>query len=532
MRKVLVRLVIIAIVLGLSTAVFFYATMASEPTAPGLAVLPTPMPTAEQEFLTQIAQQVEPLVTKTIPATFTPIPTLTHTPAPDSTATPRTSPSPSPTSSITPMPTFTPTSVPQGAPGLAAPVPMTDTLTGQLVTPVPTLEIPSGTTNILLLGTDSDPDGTTSATHRTDSIIIVSVNTTNQTASMVSIPRDLYVSIPGWQSSRINTAVSRGEAANYPGGGIRLLRDTILYNFGIPIHYYARVNFEGFQDIVDAVGGVEVPVSCQLRDWRLKEPGLDVFDEDNWEMFTLSPGIYDMDGDTALWYVRSRRTTSDFDRGRRQQQVLRGLLNKGVDVNLIGQIPTLWGAYQDTIETDMDMGRILQLASVATAVRANGIQHLYLTGGELQPYVIPETGAQVQLLDQEKARETFARLYTTTALNSGSRGGITVEIRNGTGDPMLAELAADNLAWHGFIPQIGPDIPPADHLPYTTLTYKGENFKGSYEWLISWIFNRARSTIELNPEAEFSTDYQVILGTNYDPCRNPLYAPRPSSTSE
>ncbi len=532
MRKVLIRLGVIALVLVLATAVFFYATWANEPVAPGLAVLPTSVPTAEQDFLTQIAQQLQPLTTQTVPATFTPIPTLTHTPAPDSTATRR--PSRTPTSTPTPQATFKPTppSVPQTSPSLTGGMPLTDTLTGELVTPVPTLEMPSGTTNILLLGTDSDPDGTTSATHRTDSIIIVSVNTTNQTASMVSIPRDLYVSIPGWQSSRINTAVSRGEAANYPGGGVRLLRDTILYNFGIPIHYYARVNFQGFQEIVNAVGGVKVPVSCQLRDWRLKEPGLDVFEEDNWEMFTLPPGIYDMDGDMALWYVRSRRTTSDFDRGRRQQQILRGLLNKGVDINLIGQIPTLWGAYQDTIETDMDMGRILQLASVATAVRANGIQHLYLTGGELQPYAIPESGAQVQLLVPDKARETFSRLYTTSALNSGLRGGITVEIRNGTGDPVLAQLAADNLAWYGFIPQIGPDVDPPDRLPYTTLSYKGENFKGSYEWLISWIFNRARSTIELTPDASFSTNYQIMLGTNYDPCRNPLYAPRPTSTSE
>ncbi|MCA9981677.1 MAG: LCP family protein, partial [Anaerolineales bacterium] len=213
MRKWFVRLGLAAVALVLATAVFFYATSwASEPVAPGLAVLPTAIPTAERDFLTEIARQLEPLATQTVPATFTPIPTLTNTPPPDSTATPR--PTRTPSSTPTPLATFTPTSVPQAQPQIAASIAATDTVTGERVTAVPTIDMPPGTTNILLLGTDSDPDGTTSPTHRTDTIIVVSINAEQKTASMLSLPRDLYVSIPGWTPNRINTVVARGEASN------------------------------------------------------------------------------------------------------------------------------------------------------------------------------------------------------------------------------------------------------------------------------------------------------------------------------
>jgi LCP family protein required for cell wall assembly len=426
---------------------------------------------------------------------------------------------PLPTTTVTLVPTVTPTSLPQFAPVLessgtgnvAAGLPTPPTA---VPSPVPLFDVPLDTTNILLLGSDAPaPNENVS---RTDTMIIVSINRTGPTASIMSLPRDLYVYVPGRTMSRLNTAL--------PLGGIELLKQTILYNFGVPIHYYARVDFEGFQEIVDVFGGVEITVSCQLRDWRLKSPGLDINVEENWEQFTLEPGVHQMDGDLALWYARSRLTTNDFDRGRRQQQLLRAMLDQGLDLGLLTQVPTLWNTFQNTVETDMDIGRMLQIAALAPAIRENGIQHLYLWG-KTQPWTIPDSNAQVQLPiwdGPNKMKDTFQRLFRPPALNRAQRAPIFVEVINATDDPELALLAADNLAWFGFVPVIGEPQPSSG--AETEITLFAPNNKESFDWLLSWVFKQLTESVRLVDEP-YPYKYRVILGDDYDPCRPPYYAP-------
>jgi len=439
----------------------------------------------------------------------------TPTPNPNKTSDPDVTSSGSETAVPTKVlnPTETPTSLPQFNPVLTVTEPeLGEGLSAPgtaIPTPVPTFEVPANTTNVLLLGNDGGTN--------TDTMIIVAVNRTGPTASIMSLPRDLYVYQPGRTMDRLNTAVARG--------GVDLLKQTILYNFGVPIHYYARVDFEGFQEIVDIMGGVEIAVSCQLEDWRLKSPDLNPELEDNWEIYTLPPGLHEMDGDTALWYARSRLTTSDFDRGRRQQQLLRAMFTQGVDLGLVTEFPKLWNTYQDYVETDMDIGRLLQLASLAPAIRENGIQHLYLAN-RTEPWLTPG-GAQVQLPiweGQNAMAETFSRLFMPPALNMAELPPIEVEIINATGNPDLPLLAADNLAWHGFIPIIGEEA--TNSKTETQLRYYKPNFKGSYDWLISWVFDMRQSQIELVDDDDFGYDYQVILGEDYDPCRPQLSAPQ------
>ena len=420
---------------------------------------------------------------------------------------------PTATSTETPVPTVTPTSLPQVAPtlifgagdeadsGSEVPIP----------TAVPPFDTPNDITNILLLGNDGGIN--------TDTIMIASINRQGPTASIISIPRDLYVYMPGKQMGRVNTAVAIG--------GVDLLKQTILYNFGVPIHYYARIDFDGFKETVDILDGVEIAVSCRLQDWRLKSPTLNPEVEDNWEQFALEPGVYEMDGDLALWYVRSRKTTSDFDRGRRQQQLVHAMFNQGVDVGLVAEFPALWNTYKEYIETDMDIGRMLQLASLASAVRQNGIQHLYLAG-KTEPFLTP-SGAQVQLPvweGERKMEEEFSRLYLPPALSTANRAPIFVEIINASGNPDAAVLAADNLAYHGFIPVFGFIDETAETVPTTTLSYYKPNFKGSYDWLISWIFDMRKSEIELAEDDDYEYDYRVVLGRDYNPCRPQMLAPQ------
>ncbi len=477
-------------------------------------------PVEDDRGLSSVSQ-VEPSPTATIASTetHTPAPTETptvaHTDTPGPTPTPSNTPTPSQTPTETPIPSATPTSRPQEAPTLIVTgvgIILEDeiTLPTAVPSPVPTFEAPDEVTNVLLLGGDLGSRG--------DTIIIVSINHDLETASMLSIPRDTIVYEPNSIMRPINTIADPEN-----------IKQAILYNFGIPIHYYAAVDFAGFSDIVDAIGGVDLAVTCAVRDiWQLKEPDLDPNDIDNWEWHTLEPGIYHMEGKLALWYARSRRTSTDYDRGQRQQRLLYALLNQGVELNLVTQIPALWEAFNETVETDMDIGRILQLAAIAPAVRENGVQQLYLRG-KSNSWVVPADSPYLpgkQTLvpiweGQNMTKETFQRLYLPPSLHKSSGPPITVEIINATGNDEMALLAADNLAMNGFVPIMGEALPASED--DTSLYYYAPTMKGiRYNWLLPWVVGLRRSEIELIDDLpDYPYTYQVILGSDYDPCLNP-----------
>ena len=457
------------------------------------------------------------------PFTMTPTPPLTVTPGPSGTPTRTAAPTRTPVPS--PTPTETPTPVPPWLSTIAVDTPRpnaTDSRELPIPTAVPTYELPDGAINILLLGNDTP---LSSGASNTDTILIVSVNVRNKTAAMLSLPRDLYVYVPGWRMANINQALSHGDAVGYPTGAIGQVKDTILYNFGVPIHYYAQIDFAGFRQVVDALGGVDIAVGCSLTDWRLKSPDLNVNVEENWEMFTLEQGVYHMDGDLALWYARSRKTTSDFDRNRRQQQILHALLNKGVDLNLLEDIPALWETYRDSVRTDLDIGRILQFATIASSIRENGIEHLHLLPEDMIIWRPPTYQQDVFLVNWDTTQTVVQRLFTLSSLNRSNRVPVYVELLNHTGNPDMALLAADNLAWQGFIPIINPEEGSVDD--YTEVTYYASSFKGSYDWLLSWVLDQESSTFLLNQDDDaYPYNYRVVLGADFNPCRRQQYAPR------
>ena len=206
------------------------------------------------------------------------------------TAAPNASPTPtpfqplplSPTATFQPSPTFDPsTATPTVPPPTETPIPTIDPniLINTLV-PFSTIEASGNsqvlnngqeTVNFLLIGSDRR-SGTS---FRTDTMVIAILRPNEGQVSLISIPRDLWVSIPGWENQRINTAYQHGISVDYPGGGPGLLKDTIQYNLGIRIDHTAMVDFDGFRQIVDTLGGVDVPVSCAYTDWRLIDPSFD-----------------------------------------------------------------------------------------------------------------------------------------------------------------------------------------------------------------------------------------------------------------
>ncbi|MBK8985018.1 MAG: LCP family protein [Chloroflexi bacterium] len=470
-------------------------------------VLPTTAATAVAAIsATSTETMLTPLpATRYLPPTLTPIqPTIQPTNKPTSQATLPPTFTPQPT--FTPRPTLRPYATLAATPPTAVPSPM------------PPFPKNSAITNIVLVGNDvAEAQG-----GRTDSIILVSINREAKTATMLSIPRDLYVFIPGWRMTKINLALPHGHGygVDYPGAGGGLLKDTIEYNLGIPVDYYARIGFDGFKSAVDLVGGAEVVVTCTLRDWRLISPELDQTVEENWEMFTLEPGVHEMDGDLALWYARSRRTTNDFERGRRQQQVLRAILDRGLERNLIGDIPDLWRIYRQAVETDLTLPVVLELAALAPAVRANGIQHLALAGDAVRSWQEPGTGWSTQLLRPETAVPILSRVMQPPALNRATRPPITVEIV--AADEQLYRLMAENLAWVGFVPRYAP----ADETPARTrIEYYGPNFKGSSSDLLSWLFRQTTAVVNLLPNPNSDVAYRVYLGADANPCLPSFTAP-------
>jgi LCP family protein required for cell wall assembly len=226
--------------------------------------------------------------------------------------------------------------------------------------------------NVLVLGLDAAPGRTTVLT---DTMMVVSFDQVGKTASMVSLPRDL-VNVPLGNGDdfgpKLNSLYAYAEAHpdDFPNGGLRTLQDAIGALLGIPIHYYATMEFEGFIDMVDAVGGVDVTVAKAIDD-----PGYDGFGADG-RGWSIGEGRHHLDGVDALAYARSRKSAgeSDFTRAGRQQQILVALKDAATDGgSVFWELPALLDAVSDSVRTDVPVERLPQLAAAIDEMGPGGI---------------------------------------------------------------------------------------------------------------------------------------------------------------
>lgn len=255
----------------------------------------------------------------------------------------------------------------------------------EIVVGDPSLRPLQRTRNILLLGTDQRQLG---AVGRTDTIMVLAIDAPNNRAALISFPRDIYLAIPGVGYSRINTAYGFGEERQ-PGGGLPLLMSTIERNFGIPIERYARIDFSGFEDVVDALGGVDVTVDCALYDELIYR---------YFGTYTLEPGDYHMNGEQALYYARSRKTTDDFDRARRQQRVLLAIRDRMLNANLLPRVPALWLAMRDMVDTNLGPAEIADLAKLGASLGGRDLRGMVIRYPLVTDWTTPQ-GGMVQLPD-------------------------------------------------------------------------------------------------------------------------------------
>jgi LCP family protein required for cell wall assembly len=335
--------------------------------------------------------------------------------------------------------------------------------------------------------------------------------------SLISIPRDLWVYIPDYGNQRINVAYQQGELSGYPGGGPGLLEATVLYNLGIRIDHTAMVEFNGFQHIIDTLGGIDVPVACPYTDWRLIDPNYDPNIESNWWLYTVGPGLVHMDGDLALWYARSRMRSSDFDRGRRQQETLRAIYARVLQTGTISRLPALYKDLTSIVETDITLTEMLQLALYAPKLTNANFRSYYIRPPLVSAWTTPG-GASVQL-PNEGPLSAMLQEAMAPSPRAAERETITIEIQNGTPNEGWAELAASRLNYAGFETHIAA----ADRQDYTYSTLVDLNAvtDANRNNTILSALGLPQSNLAVIPDSSSPVNYRLILGADYNPCFQP-----------
>lgn len=247
------------------------------------------------------------------------------------------------------------------------------------------LKMPDGQINIMILGSDFRPGKGS----RTDVMMLVSVNPKKSTVSVISFPRDIYVYLPGRGMDRLNTP--------YAYEGFPLLASTMEYNFGVKPDHYVLTNFYGFTSIINTLGGLNVNVGAYLSD----RCDLPVSDEEG--NYTVYPGMTWMDGDTALWYIRARHSTSDIDRTRREQEIMDAFFRRLMSLNAVTRAPEIYNLLINSVETDLTLSDLLPMVEIAPKLLSDDalIQRHLLGIDTLTPFVT-EGGAQVLLPDRQK----------------------------------------------------------------------------------------------------------------------------------
>jgi LCP family protein required for cell wall assembly len=296
--------------------------------------------------------------------------------------------------------------------------------------------------NILLIGLDYRPGEEDT---RADTQIIVHIDPVSKSAAMVSIPRDLWVPIPGFGEGRINSTFQTGETdaksddPQIPGGGPGLAKATIEDNFGIPIHYYAQVNFTGFEQIIDTIGGVSIDVPRPLVDNEFPLGNYGV------TRIYIPAGLQHMDGRTALAYARSRHADSDLGRNARQQQVLLAIRRQGMSLDLLGKLNELAGELSDAVRTDLSVSQVGSLMMLAQDIKMDAIQTVQIDASMVRQTFIG--GADVLVPNWEIIRPLIAQAFADPRL---AREEARISVQNGTNTGGIGKNVRDVLAEKGF----------------------------------------------------------------------------------
>ncbi len=363
--------------------------------------------------------------------------------------------------------------------------------------------------NILLLGMGGKEH---EGPNLTDTIMVASIDPLNKEVAMLSIPRDLYVDIGDWGAYKINSAYNLAESYyKEEGNKFTLIKDLVGDVIGAPIHYFVLVDFDGFVNIIDILGGIEIYVEENLYDPFYPDEDMIGYDE-----LFIEKGIHLMNGETALKYARSRQTTSDFDRTRRQQEILIAVKNKSLEkqnVFNIRKISQIIDALSDNIKTDLQITEMEELIKIVKNIENSKISIEIMDddiGGLL--YADKKDDLYI-LLPQESDFSNihdFVKQYFKDPLIIQENARIA--IRNGTNINGLAKKLTDELVSFGHNVV---DFSNSEKRDYPeTFIYDYSN--GSKKFTVDFLRERLGNVpvVKLDDVgAEF--DIEIIIGGDY-----------------
>jgi polyisoprenyl-teichoic acid--peptidoglycan teichoic acid transferase len=309
--------------------------------------------------------------------------------------------------------------------------------------------------NILFIGLDYRDWAVGEGPPRSDTMILLTIDPATKSAGMLSIPRDLYVNIPGFNYGKINTAYYLGEAYQVPGGGPALAMQTVENFLGVDIPYYAQVDFGTFVRLIDEIGGVPIDVPEEIQ--------IDLLGDGSSTIKTLDVGPQTLPGEWALAYARNRDTAEgDFDRAERQQQVILGVREQLLDFDmipmLIAKAPLLYRELSDGINTNLTFDQLVRLGWIGKDVNPDMIRRGVIGPEHTEIGTSPE-GLWILIPKIELIRTVRDEIFSSDGpiVPVSDQGGVDeaslvaeeaaqISVRNGTYVAGLAALTGDFLA--------------------------------------------------------------------------------------
>ncbi len=370
---------------------------------------------------------------------------------------------------------------------------------------------------VLVMGIDYRDWESGEGAPRTDTMILLSVDPLAKTAGILSIPRDLYVSIPGFENDRINTAYRYGELYKLPGGGPELARKTVEGVVGVPVDYYAVVDFSTFVRVIDELDGLKLDIPEPIKVDPIGEA------PPRW----LEPGIAVYPGDLVLAYARARNTEGgDFDRAQRQQQVILAIKRRVLEFNLypllLAKAPILYQEMASGVRTNMNLEQAIALARLALDISDENIRRGVIGKEHVNFFTTPENEEvlkpmpdQIRVLrDQVFGTANLASPLTSLSeAEQAQTEAASIYIYNGSGRDGLAARTAEYLSSLGItIP--GDRLGNANQAVSLTSIY---DYTGN-----PYTLNFLVETLNIQPQRVFlrydpasSVDVEVVLGSDW-----------------